>query len=490
MEGTFLSSEVPRLVTEVLIDHLDPDHVIDQLYQDRAISEDEMQIIDKALTRKEKCRTLISKISQRPQPKEKFESLMRALNTEGYDFLVERVRAILDKDNVVVSAHGAETTTANALGSTALQTETEVDLVCLSFLPPAGGGLHSSKQLCCIFNRLSTMLNNGNTRDFSATCDAILGRSCVNFDVHCIVKYLQACRHSFNENFAAAKMVIKEGKDISKKTSSPVQYIVYLLSCQCWIYIKSKRFEKLNSCLTDAEQLISTNTVLCQGMATGWIRLDRAKYVLPLITSKYPKKAPRLIKRVCSLLDQALEQFQREKSRDGPYGIAYSLILKAIVLLRCGSVMDTVALPVSDEDVREAEILLAQADSSEIGLPQVLRATYYNAMSDLNVRRGKLVRAKEYAEQALEVATSLSLPEFLREAEARIGYLRVQIARLDEKVCIVDTCRLKCAQYIRAAVKPVANRRRLKNFCYDLGAMLLQLNKILLFIFLISFMQL
>ncbi|XP_064603188.1 uncharacterized protein LOC135468721 [Liolophura sinensis] len=486
---TSLSSEVPDLVTEVVIDHLNPEHVIDHLYQDRVISEDEMQIIAKSATRKEKCRFLISHLSQHPNPKKNFESLIRALNAQGYDFLVPSVKAILDKDSAAKSANGTQNAPTKAFGSSTLPTGTEVDLVCLSFLPPAGGGLRSSKQLRHIFNRLSTMLNSGNVREFAATCDAILGKGCINFDVRCIVKYLQACRLSFNDSFVAAKMVIKDGKDISRKTSSPVQYMVYLLSCQCWIYIKSKKFAKLNSCLTDAEQLISTNSVLCQGMAAGWIRLDRAQYILPLITSKYPEKASGLIKRVCALLDQGREQFQREESRDGPYGIAYSLILKAIVLLRCGSVMDTLRLPVSDEDIHEAEILLAEADASEIGLPQVLRAIYYIAMSDLNVRRGRLARAQEYAHQALEVATSLTLPEFLRKAEARIDYLTAQTERLDEKVRIVDTCRVKCARYIRAAVKPNANHRRLINFCCELVVLLLQLNKILLFIFLISFIQ-
>lgn len=291
------------------------------------------------------------------------------------------------------------------------------------------------KRLTVAFNYLSTLINQGDFDKFKEVSSQLQTRFSGNFDLMCIIGYLQTSRDLFQTNFDSAKSHIDSTMALVPKTSNPRYFMLELFTAKTRMYITQKKLEKLQTTLDEAMMILETDPVGCTGRAAGWLYINDARNKtaqLSCLNLRNPnalKVYGRLFENAKSSFQRSMTNFKRDGGKDGPFGFGYALCRLVILLMRCGDnglTMNT--LTASADDIHTAGNYLHHLEDSDIVIPKILDMHFRLAKCDYQFRRDNHVRALEHAQIAFELATEMNLLEFTEHAYNRVSFLKSKLS--------------------------------------------------------------
>lgn len=291
------------------------------------------------------------------------------------------------------------------------------------------------RRLTVAFNYLSTLINQGDFVKFEEVSNKLRSQFSRNYDIMCIIGYLQTSRDLFQTDFDSAKRSINSTMALVPKTSNPRYFTLELFTAKTRMYITQKRLEKLQATLDEAMMILETDPVGCTGRAAGWLYINDARNkiaqmsCLNLKNSAGLKVYERLFENAKTSFLRAMTNFNRDGGKDGPFGFAYALCRLVILLLRCGDNGLTMnSLTPSLDDKQTAGQYLQHLEDSEVVISRILDMHFRLAKCDFQFRRGNCVRALEHAQVAYNLATEMRLLEFTEHAYNRISFLKPKVS--------------------------------------------------------------
>ncbi|XP_013390646.1 uncharacterized protein LOC106159026 [Lingula anatina] len=287
------------------------------------------------------------------------------------------------------------------------------------------------KRLSVAFNYLSTLINQGCYEEFESVSANLQSQFVYQPDMTCLLSYLHASKDLFKNDIDAAKRHIDHAFETLPKTSDPKYFMVELFTAKTRMYVKQKRLEKLENSLDDVKQIIQTDPAGCTGRAAGWLYMNDGRNKTSQMTMLNPYN-PSYLSNYNQLhamakesFQRALENFQRDGGKDGPFGSGYAICRLCILLLKCGDnglTMNT--LHPSEDDIKTAGGYIRQLEDSSIPIPKILQVNLLLGKCDYQFRQGNMVRAVEHAEAAVNLAKELNMFEFAEHAQKRVMFLK------------------------------------------------------------------
>ena len=285
-------------------------------------------------------------------------------------------------------------------------------------MPPSNFGMKSkSGYHCHLFDRLSAKINSGDFDGFDREVSKMPGKNLRDPDIACTITYLDACKSIIQSNFKKCKSLFRRALEISDSTSSPSRFKVEIMSVGCWMYLKKQSLSKVRPLLDDSLNIIAQDPVTCSGRAAGWIHVDVAKCMMPLLSCDRSFELRRV---VVSSLEKAMHHFRLDDSKDGPYGFSFAAVKLISIQLACDDQLRLVdCLEPTKDDLRKAADLLTVVDNSQTGIAEILKPLYFIALADYKYRTGNIVRAFDLVKDAHHFAERLNLIEEAGFAEVR-----------------------------------------------------------------------
>lgn len=263
-----------------------------------------------------------------------------------------------------------------------------------------------------IFDLLSNSVNDQHFDHYFHAKNQLSTRASRDPDTKCLILYMDACKSAIKSDFSAANQVIDESLRLATVGSSaPNKFCALFLSVRVWINLKRRKLNKADRALTEALNVVSQDPVTCSGMTAGWLYVDEAKLLMARMTSTM-RHADVIRRRAVTAMERAIEQFRRDDSADGPYGVNFASVKLASLLLACDDQLTLVDLvDPTDDDVTRADALLTSVDDSASGIPAILKPLFLVALADRKFRSGNVRRAVELAADAAEMAARTELGE-------------------------------------------------------------------------------
>ncbi|XP_053396534.1 uncharacterized protein LOC128556228 [Mercenaria mercenaria] len=314
--------------------------------------------------------------------------------------------------------------------------------------------IHSQKlstRLTMAFNYLSTLINQGEFSKFEETSDKLQSRFPSNYDLMCIIGYLQTSRDLFQTNFDSAKSHIDSTMALVPKTTNPRYFMLELFTAKTRKYITRKKFEKFQTTLDEALMILETDPVGCTGRAAGWLYINDARNKttqLSCLNLRSPNACQvyeHLFESAKTSFQRSMTNFKRDGGKDGPFGFGYALCRLAILLLRCGDnglTMNSLTPPA--DDIHTAGQYLNHLEDSDIAISRILDMHFRLAKCDYQFRRGNFVRALEHAQIGHDLTTELRLFEYKEHAYNRLSFLKSK----SQLHCVADELSEEKAQRI------------------------------------------
>ncbi|KAL4220812.1 hypothetical protein ACF0H5_019080 [Mactra antiquata] len=293
------------------------------------------------------------------------------------------------------------------------------------------------KRLAVAFNYLSTLINQGEFVKFQDVSSKLQKQFPCNYDLMCIIGYLQTSRDLFQTNFDSAKKNINATLALVPKTSNPRYFTLEIFTAKTRMYITRKKLEKLQTALDEAMMILETDPVGCTGRATGWLCINHARNKTAQLTCLNLSKPSalatyeNLFQRAKSCFQRSMTNFKMDGGKDGPFGFGYALCRLVILLLRCGDnglTMDILTPP--EDDVQSAGQYLQHLEDSEIAISKILEMHFRLAKCDYQFRRHKCIRALEHAHIAFDIASDMNLLEFKKHAHNRVSNLQLKTSKI------------------------------------------------------------
>ncbi|XP_063401409.1 uncharacterized protein LOC134685552 [Mytilus trossulus] len=298
----------------------------------------------------------------------------------------------------------------------------------LSTRPP----LEQHQHLLVAFNYLSTLINEGKFDIFQCYCDELKQKYTDDYDLNCLILYLQASRELFKADSDKAKKLISNALEIVPKTSNPQYFTTGLLSAKSRMFLSKRQFEKFQTTIDDAKMIVESEPLSYTGHAAGWLYLNDARY--SAIQIGCINFQQRNSSRACKLLHikaknsfkKSICHFQRDVGKDGPFGFGYALCRLIILLLRCGDNgrMMNILHP-SSVDINTAAKYLNLLEDCIKDMPKMLKMHLHLAKSDYYFRIKMPQLALQYATSAHKLSKDLQMLEFSEHANNRIIELNV-----------------------------------------------------------------
>ncbi|XP_052066266.1 uncharacterized protein LOC127705942 [Mytilus californianus] len=293
----------------------------------------------------------------------------------------------------------------------------------LSIRPP----LEQHQHLLVAFNYLSTLINEGKFDIFQCYCDGLKHKYTDDYDLNCLIMYLQASRELFRADSDKAKKLITNALEIVPKTSNPKYFTTELLSAKSRMFLSKRQFEKFQTTIDDAKMIVESDPLSCTGHAAGWLYLNDARYSaiqIGCINFQQRNSA-----RACKLLHskaknsfkKSICHFQRDVGKDGPFGFGYALCRLVILLLQCGDngrMMDI--LHPSSGGIKTAEKYLKLLEEYIKDMPKMLKMHADLAKCDYYFRIKMPQLALQYATSAHKLSNDLQMLEFSKHAQNRL----------------------------------------------------------------------
>ncbi|XP_046558046.1 uncharacterized protein LOC124267175 [Haliotis rubra] len=422
--------------------HLEPREVMDYLYQEHALSEEDMDLVNVKVTRKDRCRKLVERLVNRDDKVKALETFVDSLKSD-YSFLVSSiaicVKSVITsiQESVAIQTRSGECLVSVPVPYTSTDSDAENRLTKrqqartkgIIARPLSQSGVTLDRRVHRVFNILSNPLNKGDYSQFRDNSQKLMSCCRCPADVRFTVFYLQCCEALFQNDLSRTKVLCEEASKLLQHTSNPLGFSVDILSKKAWRYFKLNKLSKLESCLRDAMQLIHQDPLSCSGKAAGWIYVDHARLLTSVLAAASPRRSHNLRQQALRSLEEAIEHFKRENSNDGLFGQSVAFVKYASLLLQCGENMQFSGMNLTPSSVDKAKDVLRFVEESELGVPEILRVTYYTAMSDLRYRQQNVQRALEYATDASELSGRLGMSQEQRHAVTRVDFYQAQRSR-------------------------------------------------------------
>ncbi|XP_052794547.1 uncharacterized protein LOC128227764 [Mya arenaria] len=320
----------------LLLDYIEPNDLIDHLFQEHILSADDIDAVCSCLTRRQRCEQLFRLLLVKED--DVVTSLKRAL-TKKYSYIVQTIETRSEQQKVSttddlenrtensgresrerryevhrtrVKAHfGCEQTGIEQLKDLQrIETDisdgaTVVDSAIIHmtpliimkqsheqrklYKPEKAKCEHICKQVISIktekpkqrlqvaFNYLSTLINQGEYTKFEDTTTQLRVRFPKHYDLMCILGYLQASRDLFKTDFDSAKWRINDTMALVPKSSNPRYLTLELITAKTRMYLTQKKMEKLKTTLEEAMMIMETDPLGCTGRAAGWLFINHAR---------------------------------------------------------------------------------------------------------------------------------------------------------------------------------------------------------------------
>lgn len=281
----------------------------------------------------------------------------------------------------------------------------------------------NSNRLLFVFNQLSAMINQGCYSNFYYYYDKFVDIKPVNYDLTCMLLYLESCVYMFHNNKEKCKNTIDKALKCVPMTKSPNQFFLDISSLMSWQCLNSDDYINLKKNLSDAFQIIHQDPVSTKGKSTGWNLINEARGCMPFIKGD-DIDSVRMYEKTVIVLKRACDHFKFDVSKDGPFGFYFSSLKLAILYLKCGDHLQTIDIlkPTMHELISAKEIL-ENAEKCDYSLPDVLKMTYYLAKSDLSYRECNFCEALEFAMEAVSLCRRCKMMKEIEMANLRVTYL-------------------------------------------------------------------
>ncbi|XP_021357377.1 uncharacterized protein LOC110452942 [Mizuhopecten yessoensis] len=291
-----------------------------------------------------------------------------------------------------------------------------------------------NKRLDVAFNTLVSMMNRGLFDQFNGLTTRLRRRYRTDFDMKCVLGYLQANLELHKSNFDGAKKHIESALTICGKTTNTRYFTLELLGTKARMLLYQKKFETLQDVVDAAKMIIETDVVASSGRAAGWLHVQEGRLMAAQIDLLNPTRVNfigahgYLHDRAKASFEKALANFQEDKSEYGPVGFVYTMCRLIILLLQCGENGLTMDILQPDPTVVDmAGKYLLHVSGTDVTSRRVLSMHYHIANCDYHFRVGNINKAFECAETAHDLATLLDMNEFMVHAHNRLVFLRVKV---------------------------------------------------------------
>ncbi|WAR13688.1 hypothetical protein MAR_003793 [Mya arenaria] len=470
----------------LLLDNIEPKDLIDHLFQEHILTADDIDTVCSCLTRRQRCELLFCLLLAKDH--DVVTSLKRSL-TKKYSYIVQTIEPRCEQQEVSTTdelansteSHGRErrykshrtrvkeyfgceqtdvkqlrevqgietdVTDGSKAVDTAISHETPLSVVkkCHNERKIDKSDKAKSEQVCkqvtfihtekpkkrlvVAFNYLSTLINQGEYTKFEDTTTQLRVRFPRNYDLLCILGYLQASRDLFKTDFDSAKRRINDTMALVPKTSNPRYFTLELFTAKTRMYITQKKLEKLQTTLEEAMMILETDPLGCTGRAAGWLYINHARNMTAQLSCLNLSKPGAfnvyngIFNTAKTSFQRSMTNFKRDGGKDGPFGFGYALCRLVILLLRCGDNGRTMGLiKPPDDDVISAEKYMRHLEDSDIPIPKILEMHSRLAKCDYFFHRNHFTRAFEHATEAHNLATTMNLLEFTEHAHNRMSFL-------------------------------------------------------------------
>ncbi|XP_033740774.1 uncharacterized protein LOC117327753 isoform X2 [Pecten maximus] len=178
-----------------------------------------------------------------------------------------------------------------------------------------------NKRLDFAFNTLVTLMNRGLFDQFNSLNGRLRRRYKLDFDMRCVLGYLQANLELHKSNFDGAKQQIESALTICGKTTNTRYFTLELLGTKARMLLYQKKFEKLQDVVDAAKMIIETDVVASSGRAAGWLHVQEGRLMAAQIDLLNPTRVNFagahhfLHKRAKASFEKALANFQKDKRR-------------------------------------------------------------------------------------------------------------------------------------------------------------------------------
>ncbi|ELU12547.1 hypothetical protein CAPTEDRAFT_201593 [Capitella teleta] len=331
-----------------------------------------------------------------------------------------------------LESNDEESETAEALEKVISRLKSEQVTACMP-LPNRYYDNESRRRVNKVFAEGSAMINNGLHFKFKLFRHDLQRAFPRDHNLHFMLMYLQASSLLWQNDFEACELWVKRAIKYSHKTSRPSRSLVEILSSRCWMYFQENRLQKLHLTCKDAIQLIESDPQGCTGLPAGWIYVDLARFWSALLTFSDACRFLRIRDEAIQSYEEALVHFQQDDSSDKIFGLLFSSIMLANVLLGCGDQLQTIHFRPTHEDIIKARNLILTVQDGEYAIPLVLQVQLKISLCDHQIRLGSmhLRKALKYAEEALKEATELNMKDQVMFAELRIKFLNMEHHQAD-----------------------------------------------------------
>ena len=341
-------------------------------------------------------------------------------------------------DVIAPKQQGSELDDQFSLSRRRVNVEEDCDPVCeeldalftpAALVPAHGGRQFRDIRLRHVFDRLSHVINRGQFERFYHYRNELLQLRPGDADLACIMLYLESCTYLFLQNEEKCEETTNNALMLVPATSAPSRFLVEIISLKCWLCLKNNRLNVLQGHLADAFQLIHQDPLTCSGKSAGWMHVNEARRMVPMLSGRDVDRSQRLRNQAISHYEKSLDHFNSDLSKDGPFGYYFAMIKLSQLRLACGDYMQTTDLQPSEEEILEAEMRLREVENSSTPLPKLLRMNYCQARADLCFRRHNIPRALDYAEEACDIARTHKCIEELRFNTTRVTFLEALLSK-------------------------------------------------------------
>ncbi|XP_033740185.1 uncharacterized protein LOC117327356 [Pecten maximus] len=286
------------------------------------------------------------------------------------------------------------------------------------------------------FDKLADMYNNGQSREFALECVSLKEERPQCYDTLFTVAYMQVLFAQLKLDYTGEKTYLAEAKSLMPKTKDPMYSQLLVLSPQTRKYLLQRKFEKLQKLIDDRKMIVQSNPWHCTGRGAAWVYYNegRAKSLqLDMITGDAETSCVWIMReRIMESYNRSLEHFNEEMGQDRIYGAAAVKFQLVVLLLRCGCNGHGMCrkINLSKKDATTADFIMEQYEGSNTISCPILEMYFRIANCDRMFRKNLKRDALKNAERALVLARD-NMTEFVQPIQNRIDYLRLHTRQFE-----------------------------------------------------------
>ncbi|XP_060063624.1 uncharacterized protein LOC132544075 [Ylistrum balloti] len=423
-----------------LINNLEPRLIIDFLYENEVITQEEHNVFNDVETpRKNRSRQLLECIETRGD--RAFVLFKQAIADKPE--LCEYYKQIKDERSFRIQSprkrKRAGETEQNKLTKRPsvskqykrMRKETKQLILAPRVTRPVSSERKHIRYVEKAFDKLADMYNNGQSSEFAVECIRLREYRPNCYDTWFTVEYMKVLFAQRKLDNTAVKESLSLAKKLMPKTTDPMYSQLLLLSPQTRKYLLQRKYAKLQQITDDRKMIVESNPAHCTGRGAAWVYYNEGRsnaLQLDMMTGTVHntgKSVEIMRERTIESYNRSLQHFNEDKGQDRIYGAAYVKFQLVVLLLRCGcnGLGMSSKTNVPKKDAKIADYIMEQFEGSKSELCPILEMYFSIANCDRMFRKNLLNEALKNAERALSLATE-NMTEYVQPIQNRVDYLR------------------------------------------------------------------